>query len=85
MLFMNVDTNIDNYKLNELIQLLDLEHLTNDKNFIELVDEKTDKLINDCITQENSELAQFFLQVKQKLVQSHEDTEHFVGLQEGVE
>ena len=75
MLFMNVDTNIDNYKLNELIQLLDLEHLTNDKNFIELVDEKTDKLINDCITQENSELAQFFLQVKQKLMQSHEDTE----------
>lgn len=75
MLFMNVDTNIDNYKLNELIQLLDLEHLTDDKNFIELVDEKTDKLINDCIIHENTELAQFFLQVKQKLMQSDEDAE----------
>lgn len=75
MLFMNVDTNIDNYKLNELIQLLDLEHLTDDKNFIELVDEKTDKLINDCIIHENTELAQFFLQVKQKLMQSDEDDE----------
>tara|TARA_B100000508_G_C11461298_1_gene279377 strand:+ start:1683 stop:2924 length:1242 start_codon:yes stop_codon:yes gene_type:complete len=62
---MNVDTNIDNYKINELIQLLDLEDVQDDDNFLTLVNEKTDKLINDCIIQGNSNLANFFLNVKQ--------------------
>ena len=62
---MNVDTNIENYKINELIQLLDLEEVQDDDNFLTLVNEKTDKLINDCIIQGNSNLANFFLNVKQ--------------------
>ena len=57
---MNVDTNIENYKINELIQLLDLEEVQDDDNFLTLVNEKTDKLINDCIIQGNSNLANFF-------------------------
>ena len=56
---MNVDTNIENYKINELIQLLDLEDVQDDDNFLTLVNEKTDKLINDCIIQENHDLANF--------------------------
>jgi len=72
----SIDTNISNYNVSDLLSILDLNDYEHDDNLIDIIKEKTDKIIADCIEKKNDTLANFFRQVQLQFIpEETEDTE----------